>query len=82
MEYLGNCPNCGKHIIVQTIKRISHNAQRKPQREANCPNCGLRRITIIGEIAKVKKLVQVPKDLSPDADLITKEIEVVTFKKW
>lgn len=83
MEYLGNCPNCGKHTIVTTIKRIAHETTKKPQREAKCTNCGkVKRVTIIGEIAKVKRLVEVPKDLTLDAELVTTEKEIVTFKLW
>lgn len=59
MEYFGNCPKCGHHTIVKTVKTIKSATERNPQRVALCGNCGeTSRITIIGEIVKLEKPTQ------------------------
>jgi transcription elongation factor Elf1 len=53
MEYVGNCPKCDHHVLVETTKQLNHE-KRKPQRVEKCSNCGKKaRITIIGEVERV-----------------------------
>jgi transcription elongation factor Elf1 len=76
MEYLGNCPKCKHHTVVQTPRIIKKPEERHPQREAKCINCGnLARITLIGEVTHVAGT-----PLSPNPEYAT--VNRLVFKLW
>jgi hypothetical protein len=82
-EYIGNCPNCHCHTLVESSRSIKPNSQRKPQRVAKCSRCGqTKRITILGEFVREKRKVEIPNPEDPKAELLKSEKVVTIMRLW
>lgn len=58
MEYIGKCPDCGKHNIIDAKRRIKPKAV-PVQRYGPCQKCRkVKRQRIIGEIVYLARLAR------------------------
>jgi uncharacterized Zn finger protein len=80
MEYIFKCPNCAKNGILTTVKQITYNKQRKPQRQTKCSNCGLVvRATLIGELLKSKRTCD---SINDKDEIVETQRNITTIRFW
>jgi hypothetical protein len=81
MDFIYKCPECKKHGILKTLKRIQHSSTaRLPQRKINCDKCHKSvRATIIGEVIKQ----QIPQEnVNPEIAQEIQPQDRLVFRFW